>query len=361
MPYVDLIPGLTISPVPHALLDATHHLRWANPAWTQLCARPAESGASWFDQVDDTGLRDELPHIANMQAGTINAYECPSRLRAVDGKTIPVRLQVVQIEPDVVLVTALLTGSPADLEHSPSSVAGVTTHASTPAARSWTTLEDQALIAALSHDFRQHLRLVTSYLSLAQRQGSATLEPKILGHLHTAQVHAVRLQGLITDLVRWLRMNNDLLTLGPCSVAALWQDAQHQETTLLDSLHAQITQDEDLPTITGDPKLLAEALTHILRNALQYHGPGVPHIHLAAQREETGWCLSIRDDGPGMSAAECTRASGLFQRLHAWEQIPGNGMGLPLAQRILARHHGSVTLIPIDAGLGCTVQVRLPA
>ena len=355
MTYVDLLPGLTVSPVPHALLDATHHLRWTNPAWSQLCARQAESGDSWFDQVDDIGLRDELPHIARIQAGTSSSYTCASRLRAADGTTIPVTLKVKQVEPDVILVTALHTGSTADPSLCPAPA-----NADAQVAVGSGSTDEKAIIAALSHDFRQHLRLVTSYLSLAQRQGITSVDSKILGHLQTAQQHAVRLQALIADLVHWYRLSNETLTNEPSSIAELWHEIQQQEATLIDSLQAQITHDENLPTISGDRSLLGEAFKHILRNALYYHGPGIPHIHLSVQQEETHWCFAIRDDGPGMSAAECARASGLFQRLHAWEQIPGNGMGLPLAQRILARHGGDLTLIPTTTGEGCTVQVRIP-
>lgn len=351
MPFTDLIPGLSSSPVPHALLDATHHLRWTNSAWNHLCAREARSGDSWFDQVDDAALRDELPHIASMQAGIINTYTCASRLRAAVGMTIPVTLKVVQIEPELILVTALHNGSASDPVLCP---------LSTPPPAASANSEDKALVATLSHDFRQHLRMVTSYLSLAQRQGSATLDEKIVGYLQTAQEHAIRLQSLIADLVHWLRLGSEPMTHESCSIAELWNEAQQQESPLIVNLHAQITQDGNLPDITGDRKLLGEAFAHLLRNALLYHGPGVPHITLSVRRESSFWCVSIHDDGQGMTAAECRLAGGLFHRLHTWEEIPGNGMGLPITLRIITRHGGGVTIIPADESSGCTVQVRIP-
>ena len=352
MHHTDLIPGLSSSPVPHALLDATHHLRWTNSAWTQLCSRESQNGASWFDEVDDAALRDELPYIARMQAGTIKAYACASRLRTVEGMTIPVTLKVVQVEPDLILVTALHSGAVADPILCPS--------LTTPSAAILDQVDEKDLIAALSHDFRQHLRLVTSYLSLAQRQGAAALDPKILKHLETAQDHAVRIQSLIADLVHWLRLRSEPMIRESCSISEIWDEAQQQEGTLIVSLHAHITQDENLPNVTGDKKMLTEAFSHLLRNSLHYHGPGVPRIHLGVQRESTLWLFSIHDDGSGMTLPECNRAGGLFHRLHAWEEIPGNGMGLPFAQRILMRHGGSVTIVPADEKGGCTVQVRIP-
>ncbi|GEM_PF-4016310 len=49
-----------------------------------------------------------------------------------------------------------------------------------------------------------------------------------------------------------------------------------------------------------------------------------------------------------------------FTRLHAWDQIPGAGLGLPIAERVVVRHGGDVTL-ESEEGVGTTVRVRWPA
>lgn len=363
MPLPALIPGLSCSPLPHALLDEAYQMQWVNPAWLRLCARQPAVGESWFDQIDAAGLGAELPLIAKLQAGELTAYDCSSRLRTADG-FVAVRLHVARLAPDTLLVAALdepatAAAQPAALAHS-DPAGGVTA-------------ADTAILAsAISHDFRQHLRLITSYLSLIERQGGAALDAKLRHHLQTVEHHAGRLQGLIVDLVQWLRLDQAPLVSEPCAVAELWQEAQRRAADLPQAAAARITADADLPVIAGDRALLGEALGRLLRNALQYHGPGDAQVHLAVRREGAGWCLSLSDDGPGLTAVECARVVGLFQRLHSWEQVPGNGMGLPLVQRILARHGGSLELLPVvraaassgsgeTPARGCTVQVRLPA
>ena len=365
MPLTALIPGLSCSPLPHALLDEAYQMQWVNPAWLRLCTRQPALGESWFDQIDAAVLSAELPLIAKLQAGELAAYDCASRLRTADG-FVAVRLHVERLAPATLLVTVLARNDrqTAAAQPAPPAASGPTGGVSA---------ADTAILAsAISHDFRQHLRLITSYLSLIERQGGAGLEAKVRHHLQTVEHHALRLQGLIVDLVQWLRLDQVPLANEPCPVAELWQEAQRRATDLPQAAAARITADADLPVITGDRALLGEALGRLLRNALQYHGPGAAQVHLAARRDGAGWCFALSDDGPGLTAVECTRVVGLFQRLHSWEQVPGNGMGLPLVQRILVRHGGSLELQPMvrdaapsgagaPAARGCTVQVRLPA
>ena len=158
-----LIPGLLASPLPHAILGPGHDLRWANPAWQRLCLREATEGESWFDQVDEAALQIELPHITQLIAGNISSYTCASGLRTPEGP-VGVMLHAVRINADITLVCAV----PAPLPVALPSIAMVPASGRTPA-------DDQVLASVMSHDFHQHLRLITSYISLIEQQEQMTL------------------------------------------------------------------------------------------------------------------------------------------------------------------------------------------
>ncbi len=352
---LDLIPGLDVSPLAQALLDASHTLRWVNSAWTALCQRHPATGELWPDQVDEASLREELPHLADLIAGTIEAYSCMSRLyvgsrtdASVHRPTISVVLQVRRLAPELILVAAFIAASEPHR---------VPLHALT----SQIQYDDEVNLAAVvGHDFRQHARLITAYVSLIKRQTEPGLTPQMRKHVTTIEHHAMRLNGLFVDLVRWLRLGHETKVRLPCRITELWHAAQADQASLLSARPAFITHDEQLPTLLGDPELLVVVFIELLRNAVLYHGEKIPRVHLSAMKEDTLWCLLISDQGPGMSAAECMRAPKLFQRFHNWEHIPGNGMGLAIVHKIIVQHGGDLSLRSRPGISGCQVQVRLP-
>ena len=340
--------SLNESPAPHALLNATYHLIATNDAWDHLCRRHPLSGESWFDQISEKNLAEELPLIARLQAGELAAYTCFSRLRCDTGDQ-PVQLSVIRLADGQVVVSAIAI-----------MVAEPTVSPGTPSSAERTAAEDQALAAAISHDFRQHLRLVTSYLSLIERQGGERLDERVRGHLKIAADHATRLQGLILDLVRWLRLASDPVARSPCAIERAWNAALESEAALIERTGAIIRQESELPEVIADPTLLTQILVQLLRNALLYHGSGAPTVKLRVDTIAHGWRIVVSDDGPGIAETDLPRARGLFQRLHAWEQIPGNGMGLPLAERMVSRLGGTMNVALTGPDGGCTVIVLLP-
>jgi signal transduction histidine kinase len=204
------------------------------------------------------------------------------------------------------------------------------------------------LAAALSHDVRQHARLVSSYCSLLDR---SVLDDRQRALLAVASDHADRLQQMLGALVRWLRLADEPLDLVPCALDSLWRDATAD-------LLAEVSADP-LPVINVDPAMMTELLRELARNAARYHGHRA-HIVLGARREGSDWILEISDDGPGIPADQHERVLLPLHRLHTWEQVHGHGMGLTLAARIAARHGGDLRITHAPTG-GCMVQVRIPA
>jgi len=339
--------ALAASPIPHALFDAHRRLRWANAAWVKATGWEDALGVRWLDRVHPEDLTAELPLAARLHDGQLASYQVASRLLIAGDRWLPVGLHVARAGDDllVVALTPLVESGAAPPP--------------TPPPRPGDDLT--GLTGTLSHDFRQHLRLIISYLSLIEHLGAGGLEPRLLAHLRVALSNAERVQAMLADLVRWLRMPGERHDVATCDLAVIWQQVVDGERARIDATGASVSAGQ-LPIVPGNAALLAELFGHLLRNALVYRDPSgaPPRVEVSAQRLGANWLLAISDDGPGIPSAYHLHVLAPFHRLHTWEQVPGNGMGLALARRIADVHGGGLRIAP-TIGPGCTVQVTLPA
>lgn len=117
--------------------------------------------------------------------------------------------------------------------------------------------------------------------------------------------------------------------------------AQHRGVTLLFEAPAIGT----TAWVEGDRERLQQALVVVLDNAIRY-SPAGGRVVVRVLLEEAGWALQVDDEGPGMDVDEIENAFLPHFRGRAAERIDarGAGLGLSIAQRILAAHRGSVTL-----------------
>ena len=102
--------------------------------------------------------------------------------------------------------------------------------------------------------------------------------------------------------------------------------------------------------------LLREALTNLVDNALVHGGPGLGRIEIAARPTASGLRIEVRDDGRGIAADQHETVLARFGQA---EPGPGSGLGLSIAEAVVDRHGGRLTLREA-AGRGLSVSLDLP-
>jgi two-component system OmpR family sensor kinase len=113
-----------------------------------------------------------------------------------------------------------------------------------------------------------------------------------------------------------------------------------------------------LPTIAGDPDLLALAFHNLLINALKFTQPA-DTIELRAFEDGNQVVIEVADTGPGIPEDETQYIWEELYRGEAARGVPGSGLGLALVKAILSRHQGEISLRS-RTGEGTVFTVRLP-
>jgi two-component system sensor histidine kinase TctE len=111
-------------------------------------------------------------------------------------------------------------------------------------------------------------------------------------------------------------------------------------------------------TVQAHEGLLGEALGNLLNNALTYTPPG-GHVTVSTARDGDAAVLAVLDDGPGIPAAERTRAGERFFRASN-ATAPGCGLGLAIVRSVAQRLGGRLQVGEGPHGQGCRVEIRLP-
>ncbi len=105
-----------------------------------------------------------------------------------------------------------------------------------------------------------------------------------------------------------------------------------------------------------------QALGHVVSNAVKY-SPGGETVHVRAWHEprhgKDGVWIEVVDKGIGMSPAQLARVFERFYRADPSCNIPGSGLGMSLANKIVGLH-GGVIEVQSQLGQGTQVRVWLP-
>ncbi|KAB8041679.1 sensor histidine kinase [Janthinobacterium aquaticum] len=212
---------------------------------------------------------------------------------------------------------------------------------------------------AIAHDLRTPLGRVRNKLD-----GALRLPPP-----QTAESYAEVAQAAIADIDDLTRVfdkllqiaaaesgmrpeytdNIDLQQIGADIVEMYEATADEQSVLLVQMYGAEVP-------ARGDRNLMATALASLVDNAIKYGGHGAT-VEVSAGHDAQGPWVAVRDNGPGVPAAELPKLTQRFYRLDKSRHLPGNGLGLSIVAAIAALHGGSLEIE--DAAPGLRLRLRL--
>jgi PAS domain S-box-containing protein len=225
-------------------------------------------------------------------------------------------------------------------------------------ARSNAELEQFAYVA--SHDLREPLRMVASYIGLLERRLLKSLDEECRDFLSTAKDGAKRMDRLIIDLLEYSRIGRDRPPITPLELSRLLAEAAANLSVPIEESQARLELIEPLPQVLGDHGELVRLFQNLIGNAVKYRMPEhTPIVRIAAKPSSDGrWEITVSDNGIGIPEEQRERIFGVFQRLHARNAYDGTGIGLAVCRKI-AGHHGGQLWVSSNEDGGSIFHVTL--
>lgn len=220
--------------------------------------------------------------------------------------------------------------------------------------------ELQQFAHVASHDLQEPLRAIGGFVQLLQRRYQGRLDDKADEYIQFAADGVQRLQQLINDLLAYSRVGTRAKPVEPVDCNQVLDEVLRNLETAIAQEKAEVTRGE-LPVVQADRVQLIQVFQNLIGNAVKFHGPQQPRIHVAAAptADDHCWVFSVRDNGIGIDPKYQDRIFVLFQRLHTRTEYPGTGIGLTICKRIVERHGGRIWC-ESEPGCGTTFCFTLP-
>lgn len=202
--------------------------------------------------------------------------------------------------------------------------------------------ELKAFAALASHDLREPLRMISSFMDLLDKRYGQNLDDKAKQYIHYAKDGAKRLTLMINDLLDYSKAGFDLSQLEKVDLMELIREVVELKSDIVRSSNATIIYD-NLPQVMGIKVPLKTLFQNLIGNALKYRSlERHPEIIIRSEESKDFWKFTIEDNGIGIESGSLEDIFGIMKRLHSSEKYPGTGMGLATCRKIVSQFHGKI-------------------
>ncbi|PZD75134.1 Signal transduction histidine-protein kinase BarA [Acaryochloris thomasi RCC1774] len=218
-------------------------------------------------------------------------------------------------------------------------------------------------VARMTHDLRTPLiaanRMLQFCLKGSFGQSLADISPA-LSNIVDSNDNLLQMVNTLLEVYRH-EAGRKQLTLSQVNLYELCQEVMQTLQALADEkqLTLAIQADEDDFCIQGDCMELRRVITNLVGNAIKFTQKGSVALHLDCETTpQRRVVLQVQDTGAGI---EPEMQHVVFEWFRQGAHVKGgSGLGLHLVHRIVALHHGTVS-VQSQVGEGSTFTVSLPS
>lgn len=222
-------------------------------------------------------------------------------------------------------------------------------------------LEQFAYVA--SHDLRQPLRMINSYLQMLERRLAGQLDEDNKKMMDFATGGAQRLDEMLVSLLEYSRVGRKGQPMEVFSSRDAVNEALRFLKPEIEENQANIgIKGDNWPEVEASRDELTRLFQNLISNAVKYHPPQEkPEITLEVQAKKEGyWLFSVADQGIGIDPEQVDRLFKVFQRLQTRDKFEGTGVGLAICRKIVERHGGKIWVESEGEGQGSCFYFTLP-
>jgi PAS domain S-box-containing protein len=220
--------------------------------------------------------------------------------------------------------------------------------------------ELKAFAYTVSHDLKAPLRGIAGYAQELNRRHRSGLSERGLECLKQILNATQNLDRLIEDLLRYSRLDAEVVTGADVDVARLVETILKDRQPIITERQIEIELQLSTACVRTWERGLQQVLTNVIDNAIKYtRDAHPPRIQISSQEFPDRFQITVVDNGIGFDMKHHDRIFGLFNRLVAADDFEGTGAGLAIVKKLMEKLRGKVWA-KSQPGSGAQFFIELP-
>lgn len=197
---------------------------------------------------------------------------------------------------------------------------------------------------AMSHDLKEPIRNISSYVSLIKRRGQ-TENSKTNEFLDFINKSTESMKTLVDDLLVYSKVNHEQVVLESINLSDQIQEILPNFQYQIESKNVKIEVD-NLPVIQGNKQLLKILFHNLISNAIKFQPKKETHIPtIKIKSDSKKNHIIFSDNGIGIDKDYIKNLFIPFKRFHRKSEYDGSGLGMSICLKIMEKHGGKLSLV----------------
>jgi len=221
------------------------------------------------------------------------------------------------------------------------------------------TRELESFVFAISHDLAGHLVALLGFARRLDRQCSGQLGEDGRGYLANLQSSAMLMERLVTAISEFARIGKGG-KVERVDLNALVAEVLKSFESAVQEQGVEVRIAADLPTVEIEWLSAYQLFHNLIGNAIKFLREGVtPFVEITAEENGNRHTIRVRDNGIGIRREDRQRIFELFSRGSDRQRVPGTGMGLAIARKVVEQAGGTIW-VESEEQQGSTFSFTLP-
>jgi signal transduction histidine kinase len=212
----------------------------------------------------------------------------------------------------------------------------------------------------VAHELRTPLMAASGYLEILQ--GGLLNKDQMNLAVDTVTRNVQKIATLVNDIFFLQELDLVLPDFQAVEMGEVASNVleQYKTEAVKRGVHLSLTEDRNLPAVSGDPKSLERALMALVDNAIKF-SPRGGDVEIRLKKGKRQVLITIEDHGIGISPNTRPRIFDRFYHLekHEGDLFGGIGLGLSITRQVIQQHKGALE-VESELNQGSTFTVSLP-